>query len=41
MTFITAAFNRSSSWLFGASSYKAAPKGLPSSVTQHDVSTSS
>src|SRR5258708_34952543 len=31
MTFTTAAFDRSSSWQFEASSYKAAPKGPPSS----------
>ena len=35
MTFTTATFDRSSSWLFEASSYKAAPRGLPSSLVQH------
>ena len=34
MTFTTAAFGRSSSWLFEASPYRAAPKGLPSSFAQ-------
>jgi hypothetical protein len=34
-TFTTAAFDRSSFRQFGASSYKAAPKGLPSSFAQH------
>ena len=34
MTFTTAAFGRSSSWLFEASPYRAAPKGLPSSFVQ-------
>src|SRR5262249_44949523 len=38
MTFTTAAFGRSSSWWFGASSYKAAPKGPPPSLVQHDAS---
>src|SRR5262249_14618738 len=37
MTFSTAVFGRSSSWRFGASSYKAAPKGPPSSLVQHDA----
>src|SRR5262245_27415372 len=37
MTFTTAVFGRSSSWRFGASSYKAAPKGPPSSLVQHDA----
>src|SRR5262245_25869797 len=37
MTFTTAAFGRSSSWRFEASSYKAAPKGPPSSFVQHDA----
>ncbi len=35
MTFTTAAFDRSSSWQFGASSCEAAPKGPPSSLLQH------
>jgi len=35
MTFTTAVFDRSSSWQFEASSYKAAPKGPPSSLVQH------
>jgi hypothetical protein len=34
MTFTTAAFGRSSSWLFEASPYRATPKGLPSSFVQ-------
>ncbi len=34
MTFTTAAFDRSSSWSFGASSYKATPKARPSSPMQ-------
>ena len=34
MTFTTAAFGRSSSWLFEASPYRATPKGLPSSFAQ-------
>ena len=37
-TFTTAAFDRSSFRLFEASSYKAAPKGLPSSLVQHRAS---
>jgi len=37
MTFTTAAFDRSSSWQFEASSYKAAPKGRPSSLVQHSA----
>jgi hypothetical protein len=41
MTLTTAAFDRSSSWWFEASSYKATPKGLPSSLIQHDALTSS
>jgi hypothetical protein len=41
MTFTTAAFDRSSSWQFEASSYKAAPEGLPPSLAQHDASASS
>jgi hypothetical protein len=36
MTFTTAAFGRSSPWLFDASPYRAAPKGRPSSFVQHD-----
>jgi len=35
MTFTTAAFGRSRSWRFGASSCKAAPRDLPSSNAQH------
>jgi hypothetical protein len=35
MTLTTAAFDRSSSWLFEASPYKATPKGPPSSLIQH------
>jgi hypothetical protein len=35
MTFTTAAFGRSSSWLFEACSYQPASKGLPSSSAQH------
>src|SRR5262249_11829655 len=35
MTFTTAAFDRSSSWLFEACSYKPASKVLPSSPAQH------
>jgi hypothetical protein len=35
VTFTTAVFDRSSSWLFGACSYKPAPKGLPPSLVQH------
>ena len=34
-------FDRSSSWWFEASSYKAAPKGLPSSLIQHGALTPS
>ena len=37
MTFTTAAFGRSSSWLFEASPYRATPKDLPSSFVQHDA----
>src|SRR5215467_10200841 len=37
MTFTTAVFGRSSSWRFGAFSYKTAPKGPPSSFVQHDA----
>ncbi len=40
MTFTTAAFDRSSSWLFEACSYKPASKGLPSSPAQHRALTS-
>src|SRR6516164_6676547 len=36
ITFTTAAFGRSSSWLFEASSYKATSEGLPPSFVQHD-----
>jgi hypothetical protein len=35
MTFTTAAFDRSSSWRFEASSYKATSEGLPPSSVQH------
>ena len=41
MTFTTAAFDRSSSWQFEASSYTATPKGHPSSLPQHDACASS
>jgi hypothetical protein len=41
VTFTTAAFVRSSSRLFEASSYQAAPKGLPSSFAQRDAFASS
>src|SRR5262249_37927207 len=41
MTFTTAVFGRSSSWQFGATSYKATPKDLPSSLVQHDALASS
>ena len=41
VTFTTAAFVRSSSRLFEASSYQTAPKGLPSSFVQHDAFASS
>ena len=34
ITFTTAAFNRSSLWLFEASPYRVAPKGPPSSLVQ-------
>ena len=37
MTFTTAVFGRSSSWRFGAFSYKTAPKGPLSSFVQHDA----
>jgi hypothetical protein len=37
MTFTTAAFDRSSSSRFEASSYKAAPKGPPPSLVQQDA----
>jgi len=40
MTFTTAAFDRSSSWLFEACSCKPASKGLPSSPAQHHAPTS-
>jgi len=40
MTFTTAAFDRSSSWLFEACSYKPASKGLPSCPAQHRALTS-
>ena len=40
VTFTTAAFDRSSSWLFEACSYKPASKGLPSSPAQHRALTS-
>ncbi len=41
MTFTTAAFDRSSSWQFEASSYKATSEGLPPSLAQHDAYASS
>jgi len=41
MTFTTAAFDRSSSWQFEASSYTATPRGPPSSLLQHDARASS
>src|SRR5262252_6649276 len=41
MTFTTAAFDRSSSWQFEASSYTATPRGHPSSLLQHDARASS
>jgi hypothetical protein len=41
MTFTTAAFDQSSSWLFEACSYKPASKGLPPSPVQHRALTSS
>jgi hypothetical protein len=37
ITFTTAAFDRSSLWLFEASPYRTAPKGPPSSFVQHDA----
>jgi|SRR6516225_2370944 len=37
MTFTTAAFDRSSSWLFEAFPYRTAPKDLPSSLVQHNA----
>jgi hypothetical protein len=40
MTFSTAVFSPSSSWLFEACSYKPASKGLPSSPAQHRAPTS-
>jgi len=39
--FTTAAFDRSSSRLFEALSYKTAPRGPPSSLVQHDAFASS
>ena len=41
MTFTTAAFDRSSSWQFEASSYTETPRGHPSSLLQHDARASS
>jgi hypothetical protein len=41
MTFTTAAFDRSSSWQFEASSYTATPEGHPPSLLQHDARASS
>ena len=41
MTFTTAAFDRSSSWLFEASPYRTAPKGPPSSFVQQNAFASS
>src|ERR1035441_7875929 len=40
-TFTTAAFDRSSLWLFGASPCRATPRGLPSSFVQHEAHASS
>ena len=37
MTFTTAEFSRSSSWRFEAFPCRTAPKGLPSSLVQHDA----
>jgi hypothetical protein len=37
ITFTTAAFDRSSSWLFEAFPYRTAPKDLPSSLVQHNA----
>ena len=37
MTFTTAVFGRSSSWRFEAFPCRLAPKGLPSSLVQHDA----
>jgi hypothetical protein len=37
ITFTTAAFDRSSSWLFEAFPYRTAPKDLPSSFVQHNA----
>ena len=39
--FTTAAFDRSSLWLFGASPCRATPRGLPSSFVQHEARASS
>ena len=41
MTLTTAAFDRSSSWQFEASSYTETPRGHPSSLLQHDARASS
>jgi Putative transposase len=41
ITFTTAAFDRSSLWLFEASPYRATPKGEPSYLVQHDAFASS
>ena len=41
MTFATAAFDRSSSWQFEASSHTATPRDRPSSLLQHDARASS
>jgi hypothetical protein len=40
-TFTTIAFDDSNLWLFEASPYRAAPKGQPSSLVQHDAFASS
>ena len=40
-TFTTAALDRSSLWLFGASPCRATPRGLPSSFVQHEAHASS
>jgi hypothetical protein len=41
ITFTTAAFDRSSLWLFEASPYRATRKGQPSSLVRHDAFASS
>src|SRR5260370_39138914 len=37
ITFTTAVFGRSSLWQFEADPYRPTPKGLPSSLVQHDA----